>query len=210
MTDFEPHLAACQQQAEAYRTQMEAVQRQLVEATTRFAVDWFNEHVQQAVLANPAFTQEAGLEGLRTLKAELRALIERTPQIVAEHLDRDEFWSHRAPTPPDEHMGIWGRHRYPSDRPSPSLETAIRDILGHVGPLVLSRGLVSPDERRNWQQGSSSHPRYPYWIEWPAEMRTLLETYRHLDDQLRNALTRIEALQQQKGEVEAKRLWDQA
>ena len=97
MTDFEQHIAACQQQAEAYRTQMEAVQRQLVEATTRFAVDWFNEHVQQAVLANPAFTQEAGLEGLRTLKAELRALVERTPQLVAEHLDRDEFWSHRAP-----------------------------------------------------------------------------------------------------------------
>src|SRR5919199_663364 len=81
----------------------------------------------------------AGLEGLSALKADLRSLVAKAPELVDRQLNVDGLWAHRSETVATSPVS---RSRYAPDsgQPPEELYSEVGKLLGQVAPLLVRHG----------------------------------------------------------------------
>jgi hypothetical protein len=195
------------------REQMEEACRAWLDATVAFLSQAYPSYAEEAVTDRPDVARDKGVEGLAELKSDLRALVERTPDLVEKSLNVDSFWAHRA-----ESIGssAVSRSRYAPDsqQPPDELYGEVSKVLGQVAPLLVRHGFGSKGSfgpwMQEWGRRGSSHWRLIHRYDWSDEMEAAMKRYAELYGDLHQCFARLEEIRLEKRRAEARDLWEQA
>lgn len=210
---LEERIAALELEIATLRADMERAGQEFLAATATFAAVWFEWRVEQVVVANAEVAKLLGREGLKRLKGELRTLVARVPELVQLHVNRDRHWAHR-PTLIDDSLAILNPAMNPygfrGDRPPALINAGVQDVLRHTSALLEQFGFSAVD-RGEPESTSFVNPRKPVLaFEWNDAMRATLTRYGELYERLRRANSELRPLRRKLGDVDVKRLWDEA
>jgi hypothetical protein len=192
---------------------MEEVCRAWLDATTDFVSRAFPRYAELAVTEEPGVARSKGVEGLSALKADLRALVAKAPQIVEKELNVDEFWAHRTESVPTTAVA---RTRYSpeDDRPPPELYKEVSRVIGSVAPLLVRHGFGGKGSFGPWVQEfgrrGATRWRLNDVYAWSPEMATTMRRYAELYGDLYTHVVELETVEREKQQAEARNLWEQA
>jgi hypothetical protein len=209
ISEFDKRIEHLEQQAEMLRRDMETTCRVFLNVTKEFAIEWFQTCVEKALIAQAEKTRAYGIEKLRELKGDLRELLTRTPSMVEDHLNRDEYWAHRGSIPEDPDSQHW--HRRVSGRRPADLDGAIRGLFGYVGAILIKHQFAHTGEDTEWEeQPGVQEPRYRYGYDWPEPMTEAITQYGNHYGTLLRIAGELRDIKRQRIEAEAKDLWNRA
>jgi hypothetical protein len=195
------------------RDKMDAVTQEWLEATTEFVSRAYPEYAERAVTDQPDVARERGVEGLSALKADLRTLVAKAPDLVQKQLHADALWAHRAETIATSPVS---RSRYSPDsgQPPDELYAAVSRLLGEVAPLLVRHGFGAKGSFgpwvQEWGRRGSSYWRLAGRYDWSPEMARTMRRYAELYEQLHSFLTELEQHERSRQQAEARNLWEQA
>jgi len=211
-TELEARIAELEAEIEVVRREMEPPCRQFLDATTRLAATWFHQHVEQTVLGKPEVTTTLSRDALSGLKADLKKLVERAPDLVEAHLNREHHWPHRRPVLNDSTTLLnlaANPYEHRPGHPPAALNAAIQDVL-LVAQNLLDRYGFGPPARRI--DALPTRPRRTVTFEWTEEMIQALAGYASHFERLKHLNSEVLPLRRRRGDTDtdARRLWDQA
>ena len=164
---------------------------------------WMRNNVRRRVEENAQKINEAGLEMVKQIKAELATLVARLPGICTEAIGTPEQWPHR-------------RDRSSSgDRDSTSRESysaaSFRRAINHLGPLLAKHGLI--DEKRGyvpeWEKSGTGF-RYAINPGFDERRFPVLQEYQKKRQEQRQKLEELSAKRTELEKTRARELWDEA
>jgi hypothetical protein len=216
---FDKQVAAVQAQVSSLRQAMEPTLRRFLDATTAFVPQWFKQQVDYVRGAKPDVVTSAGLERMRQLKAELKQLEDRVPELVERHLNVDRLWSHKVGIPQPGRFG-YSWYSIAAQRVSPpivvlsrspeELTKALQDIVSPLGAILDNYGL-SVKTFNGWVKPAlNSLPRYTGDDLWSEDMYEAIEKYSTQHQELLSLHHRIEEIEQERTKTQAQSLWDEA
>lgn len=212
--DFDKEIQTTSNVIEASQASMETVRQQFIAAVVKLLHPWYWSKTEQEVKGNPEQTKSLGVDQLRLFKAEVKALQEKTEAIVLEFFDKPRLWWHQEQADQMYYMD--------KKRGGPGLlEQPFWRAAGQLGPILEKYGYVSTSTDRKtsspWRETDSTGmraltERNPLYrgVEWSSEMRSLIDQYRDLGDELKKQQITLSQIKIDKAETEASDLWDQA
>lgn len=159
---FDNQIESLQGLIENQKNQMEMKCKAFLKATNEFVVTWFNECVENAIKSHPEVAQKHGTEGLHKLKSDLQNIVEKAQDFVEEHVNQDVYWAHSG--------SITDRHQtgfYESKLKPNRLDSAVRQVLGYVGFILIKYGFADTGRNSDWEiQTGDERPRLKYGYSW--------------------------------------------
>ena len=208
--DFDTQISDLETEIESAKVKMEDVCRGFLVATDKFAVKWFEERAERAVISNPEVVKRLDAERLRKLKAALERLVLRVPKMVEKHVNADKYWAHRDELAGDP-LSHFGRYRIYGRSVPDEMDNAVREALGYVGVLLSEYGLADVGDHKEWAMDyPGTHPKYRREYKWSEEMNAALNRYSELYNRLLRVGQELKEVKNSKAEAEAKHLWDKA
>jgi hypothetical protein len=201
--------AAIDEKDTLYR-QMEGTCAAYFKASNEFFHNELQRMVEREVTSKPDVTQKLGLEKLKELKAEVKELVESVPQLVSQHLDKENIWEHRSPLPEGmKKESLPGFDLIHSAGKKVSEE--VREILGYGGQLIIKYGYHNSGREGEWElRGKNARPKYRYGFSTIKEMNESMTKYKEQFKNYIAAHLKIIKLQEEKEQAIAKDLWSQA
>jgi len=205
-------IAALEAEIAEVRAEMERACRGFLDATREFAVHWFEQRVEQSVVANPEIAKIAGRDGLRRLKHELRRLVDQAPELVSTHVNRDRYWGHR-PALMESSTALFNPTANPYDfrgeEPPRVLDGAVAEVLKRADALLEEFGFTSGERPARVTGLPAGRPRRALAFSWSEPMQAALRRYAELYGRLRRANSELRPLRRKRADSDAKRLWDE-
>jgi len=208
---FDTKIQELEKREAALRDQMEEICQEFLQVTSKFAIEWFQSRVQQEVTSRPKLAKQLGVERLRQIKSELKALVSEAPDIVNKHINPEKYWAHRGAPPDnsDDHEVAW-RYTIRGSRNPDELGGAVKQLLGYAGAILVEHGIANTERRVDWHvNGGGGLPGYTHGYEWSDNMMNVMRLYSELYDEWLKLHQESKKVQRQRGEAEAKDLWDQ-
>jgi hypothetical protein len=172
------------------RDELEALRPALVGELARWLSGWWEIHATTLVRTEHERSSELGREGLRVLKADLRACADAAEATVDDALRDVSAW------PPEHANG----HRYGG-----SLDQALRRCLARIAPVLARHGYTTEPFQRigdDW--------RYRYAYDISASARAVLDGVARQAQQVQAARRRLEEAREQQAQDAAGDLWETA
>ena len=208
---FDTKIQELEKREAALRDQMEEICQEFLQVTSKFAIEWFQSRVQQEVTSRPKLAKQLGVERLRQIKSELKALVSEAPDIVNKHINPEKYWAHRGALPDNggDHEVAF-RYKIQGRRGPDELEGAVSQLLGYAGAILVKHRIANTERRVDWHvNGGGGLPGYTHGYEWSDNMMNVMRLYSELYDEWLKLHQESKEVQRQKGEAEAKDLWDQ-
>ena len=161
--------------------------------------------------SRPGLAKQLGVKRLHQIKSDLKALVSEAPDIVNKHINPERYWAHRG-APPDKSSDheVASRYMIRGSRSPDELEGAVKQLLGYAGAILVKHRIANTERRDDWDiDGGGGLPRYKYGYLWSDNMMNVMRRYSELYDEWLKLHQELKEVQQQKGEAEAKDLWDQ-
>lgn len=204
IAEMDAEIARLKADDEAKRTAMAALKERFKEEMKQFARTWYEGQAREAVASQHQKAQALGEEGMRQLKQDLRVVAEASPAKVEEVMDQPDLWPHLKPTSEHDYSYVRDRYEqnYASRMPS-ELNSAIRDVLGLLGPVLSKYGLAAVN---NWRK--TNH--FAGNLSWPPKLMAVIQEYGKLHGQLALNARRLFELKEQRATSAARDLFDRA
>ena len=186
--------------------------KEFLEATKQFAAEWIEKQAETtSVKTHPDITNRLSEEEIAQLKKEVGQLAARIPELVECHVTQDDLWAHRK----KELLGADASSLPPyfisHNHVPTALDNAVREVLGHLGEVLVRRDLAKDDEYSNMTvNGALRYRRYRGAVNWSPGMRTHITNYSDFYKNFEELYWNLKRLKRQKEEAQAKRLWDKA
>jgi len=148
---FDTKIQELEKREAALRDQMEETCQEFLQVTSKFAIEWFQSRVQQEVTSRPKLAKQLGVERLRQIKSELKALVSEAPNIVNKHINSKKYWAHRGALPDKsgDHEVVW-RYSILGRRGPDELEGAVSQLLGYAGAILVKHRIANTERRVDW------------------------------------------------------------
>lgn len=196
------------------RSRMETVRLEFIQATGAFVGAWYDKVAKAHVGLEPERTAALGSEKLSMMKKEVSELSERAGDIAKEHLSKPALWWHL--------VTHFEKHQMPVDYDnSKEIDSAIRFILGVLAPILEEYGYLKEptgevEDKNIWRESDeiggyylkNGKSYYPYVFVWSGEMKVTFDYYNTLLKQAMKVFNEIIELKLERGEQEARELWD--
>ncbi len=208
---FDTKIRELEKQEATLRDQMEETCQEFLQVTSEFAIEWFQSRVQQEVTSRPKLAKQLGVERLRQIKSELKALVSEAPNIVNKHINPEKYWAHRGALPDTNgDYTVAFRYKIQGRRGPDELEGAVSQLLGYAGAILVKHRIANTERRDDWHvNGGGGLPGYTHGYEWSDNMMNVMRRYSELYDEWLKLHQELKEVQRQRGEAEAKDLWDQ-
>jgi hypothetical protein len=204
-------IQAIKQKMATINAQMAQVHQQFIAVAIEFISNWYWEQTENFVGQNAAVSMRLGQKKLSKLKADIQSLQAHVSKNVEKILGNKNLWWHLEPG--------YQSYYYASSPPE-KLDNAVRFIAGKLAIVLekygyLEANLKEPGAWREWDSSRNNYTRrakhfYPNSLEWPAEMKSLLEQYHSLHGEVPQLLWVLEERTQKQKKDQAKNLWRQA
>jgi hypothetical protein len=208
-SEFDQRIAAAEQEISDLKTEMGTAQREIFAAFAAMAAEFFEITAESAVRGHPERAKELGVKGLKVVKNGVEALKQGSPKIVEETFGREIRWPHIDPEWDGGDRWSNPFAQYGSHRPADIFDRPMREVLGHVGQILLDHGLAKEE---NWRSHGRYHAgRYfPYAVSWSEGALAATKRYADLYSKLSAANGARTDARNEKASAEAQDLWDQA
>jgi hypothetical protein len=143
------------------RSEADALAQQLINVVPLYANELANQFMKRAVTGEPEVTKSLGQAKLGELKNKFKGALAMIPSLSEQKL-KSVQWAHREQLPSEhDYLAYYNR----AETTCKSLEEAVRDLIGHIGALLLEYG-YERDEKRVplWQSRPGTTPRYSYGL----------------------------------------------
>jgi hypothetical protein len=207
----ESEIQAIKQRIATITAEMAQVYLQFVSVTAAFISVWYWEQTEYFVGQNVDVTMRLGQKKLSKLKAEVTSLQADISKATEKILGNEKLWWHLDP-------GY--QSYYYSSSPPERLDYAVRLIAGQLAMVLEKYGyleinLKKPGAWREWDSSRNNYARrakhfYSDSLDWPADMKSLLEQYHSLHGEVPQLLWELEELKLKLEKDQAKNLWSQA
>ena len=208
---FDTKIRELEKREAALRDQMEETCQEFLQVTSKFAIEWFQSRVQQEVTSRPGLAKQLGVKRLGQIKSDLKALVSEAPNIVNKHINPEKYWAHRGALPDKsgDHEVVW-RYSILGRRSPNELEDAVRQLFGYAGAILVKHRIANTERRDDWHvNGGGGLPGYTHGYEWSDNMMNVMQHYSKLYGEWLKLHQKSKEVQRQRGEAEAKDLWDQ-
>ncbi|HME04138.1 MAG TPA: hypothetical protein VKG38_14040 [Solirubrobacteraceae bacterium] len=224
--DFDAELAQALQEAEALKSQMAEALAVWLDATARWAADFWERSIAEAVDEEPDAVIALADSDRRAVKDDVARLIAEARPHIQRRLvdDRAEDWPHLKPQvdpddgafrPPGTKGPFYaGRAtRAGGDKSVPELvEGRLNGVLGDVASVFSQHGLQLPGFEHGDPYGHKGqwHPNRLHKPEWSDEMVDAMAGYGALHERYVVVLAQIESIGGERKHYEASSLWERA
>lgn len=195
--DLDAEIASARATKSTLTDQAEQAAREFMRAATEFLRNYYWQKTERVVKSVGEVTKTLGVEKLRELKADVKALQDKAEEIVNTRLNRDDLWRHRKSGP----------QSYESyTRPPEILDDPIRIAAMELAQVLQKCGYPA-------QPTVIDRTRGMFWDEnwgWSTAMNSALENYKTILQQIGTANYNLEQLEAKKRRNEAEDLWNQA
>jgi hypothetical protein len=140
-SNFDRDIERFERDLDQLRQEMDQVREQVLVSITDYASAWISDQVEREVKQNPEITLSKSKDELRAIKSELQELLERVPQLVTEHVARDEYWAHLSGKLVHPHSSEFSYFVHNDELPD-ILAGPVREVLGYAGQLLIDHGYV--------------------------------------------------------------------
>lgn len=201
-TELEKALVAALQQRDALVADAAAEVEAIIAVLSETLPQLWASDIQRARERFPNRTLELGSQGVAKVKASLAELQSRANEIASSELgSNNEAWPHRKP-PSVRQRDAW------EYRPTKGVwpDDNWRRVRGAIGPIFKEFGLIEGYEAESWGRGSWK--RYPFALDPPTEIETLLTRYHAIIARLVETDGRVQDLDAKLNRAKAQELWD--
>jgi hypothetical protein len=222
--DFATEIKQHELQLDELKQRMEIERQRFLEAASAFFRDWYWTKTEELVKQFPEITKALGRERLGKLKADLRTLQERTPDIVSEHLGHARLWwnlhparqSYALSTSTEKSLRGEGMIALFSDEFGYTAG-ALADVLKNYD-YITDKPVGEGDlQQRTWKKDPRSHysdSRHFYRPfsdhEWPESLKAPIGAYHEFHRSAKKLVETLERTRRDQARSEATRLWDEA
>lgn len=212
--NFDREIALLEEEQQRVLAHMERVKQDFLDEAATFLSEWYWQQTETQVTRNHDVTQKIGIDKLRELKQEVKALQSKAGEIINEYLNDDRLWWH-IHKEGDPSVYIYAGRHVPDN-----IATAMRLAAGKLGPVLVQYYYLPADPYHNeawieWdstgnRKKSNGRPYYPYGLMFPISIEDLGKKYKEL---LKSLYDNAQALKNAEAERDidlAKSLWNKA
>ena len=185
--------------------QLDALIAQARDGLPPVAESWIKETLNHQIDRYPAQVQSLGVERLRALKNQVKALVASLPEIARKETSVKEDWPH---------------YRIPASDPYSEKEDSFfrdvfREIISNVGPILVDFGLLEGEfhgSSSSWKRVAQGQVRYSigFGPEHDVSKIDPVKEYTRIFREYRTLLMSINAKQQELAKAKARELFESA
>ncbi|WP_409305554.1 hypothetical protein [Peribacillus sp. SCS-155] len=203
--DFEGLIQELTHEKDQLILEMDGIKNKFLEEVASFCSVWFDKEAIALIARKSDLAKNLGIEKLKLLKAEVRSLIKNAKNVVAEHMDKEEFWWHQ------QDKGDFSSYSY-EHRPVERIHEAMRYICGKLGVIFSHDGLVKLKQTgfiKDYDVWTKSgRPYYPYGSPLPDDIVDIYREYNSLTMKVQEIDRRMVQVKKEKEEISVVDLWE--
>lgn len=182
------------------KSDLEKIREEFIKATKDFIEKWIQDKIKETVKSKPEFAKKIGSEGLGKIKADLGELIKKVPNIVEEHVNKNEHWAHCQEfcKPEEEFIASYNIPFTIKDR--------IRKLFGYAGEILIKYNFADTESHSEWEY-DAKRPKFKYGFDISEEMESILGRYRRLYGEHERENNKLNETKRQKAKAEVEELW---
>lgn len=213
--EYEEKIADLDAKAEDQEERLESIRQRLVSAIAEFAEDWFAQQAREEVERHSSTALELGDEKMKAMKRDVEDLVGRAEELAEDYFGDPSLWDHLEDRPDVKNRGFAHRyHFYREDRGPDVINSELKSMLGKLGKVLESHGLISVTHGRSgargWKKEYNSGISYSIDVSWSERMLEEMENYSNLHDEYMATLRTLDQTRKEKREDEATDMWDEA
>jgi len=205
-SEFDNRIATVNEQISSLKADMEDLCGNYLRGAATYFSDFAERHVKEAVTLAPDKASELGKPGVKRVKKHLEKLRESMTDLVEQHLNQQRCWSHRYK---DSAVDMSSGYPRRSNLGYPALHNGERAIASKVGNLLAEHDLLA-GVSSYWKRDYSRGLEYQHGVGSSDEMKTAMEQYRSLDEELTKRRRDLMKFQTEKSQAQAADLWESA
>jgi len=204
ISEIEKQVKSFEKQAEEAFDSLEKKREGFEKLVLDFVSSWIQNRVKDALTKEfPDKAKALGEIGVRAIKADLKAAVDKLPADVKALLADNSRWPHCT-----EYRGKG--EKYPSAYDFETLFGGLtRQFFGLAGKILDKHKLIKSKQYGEWGQVGTNIV-YGYGIQLPDPLKALIADYYELYERHRELLEKIEVTKNQRAEAEAKDIWDKS
>jgi hypothetical protein len=183
--------------------ELDAIYRRFGGALVPDVANWMTSHVQTKIEANAAKINEAGVEPLRLIKADLHQLIAQLPEICTAAIGTPEQWPHRSSATSEFDSSTSSKKYH---------EECFRRAVNPLGFLLAKHGIRQPQKgyADEWKSNGGNEYRYAFGLPLDVRNHPILQEYETKRKQGVGLQRTITAKKIEVTKAQARELWDDA
>lgn len=197
-SQFDSDIQNLEKRMENIRKDLEKYRGEFIKSTKDFIAKWIQGKVKGTIISKPGLAKKIEKEGLGKIKVELHALIQKIPNIVEEHLNKNEHWAHCKEFCKPEDFDSYNISSIVKDR--------IRELLGYAGEILIKHKFADTGYHSEWEYGED-RPKFGYGFDISGEMDGILGGYVGLYHKFESVNNEINEIKRKKAEAEVEELW---
>jgi len=164
---------------------------------------WMKDEFMRRLEDNAEIVNAGGIRLVRSMKADLDALLERSPQYCAAAVGEPKTWPHR------DQFQKRDDYRYASA--DSFFASAFRTAINNLGQVLSRHGLIRAQSgMANWQRAGGDTYRYTVNAGFDAREYALIDQYSELVNKQKLLQKQLGELRANLAKAQAKELWDRA
>ena len=204
-TAIQAEVAALEEQLEPMNGALDDLYQDFVATLPPHVEKWMKGATKRKVEERADKVNDAGLDPLRLLKADLAELTSRLPDLCAQAAGPSAEWPHRKVKLASRTSG--------SDYTSEShAATSFRKAIANLGALFAKHGMLEspPGHSRDWEPNGQGKYKYAYNPGFDEREFPCLARYNELRTTQQRRLDLLELKRQELAKAKARELWDEA
>ncbi|MCP1184981.1 hypothetical protein [Paenibacillus sp. 1781tsa1] len=210
MRNYDEEIARKQTEVEAKKDEMAHIHTVFMQRLALFFNKLYAEKAKKLVTDNAEKSYEVGEDNLKLLKQDVQLLIERSHELISEHLDKEELWWHqRENSKTYRHIN---EHRIPD-----FLEEQLRLVYGELGKVFEKHKIITIREHSDTRTHTgvmsdfgrkNGKIRYAYSFDLSEDVLQALNIYSEEHRKATVIISQIEELKREKAVTQIGDVWD--
>jgi hypothetical protein len=135
---FDERIAEAEREIDSLSGELEDAVDAIADAMGLFLASFYRKAAEDAVSSKPEVAKSLGRDGLGAIKQQVEQLAQNAPAVARERV-KVLAWDHR-----EEEDAYHNPYDRPGHKPPPLLEEPLRELMGAVGPTLVSNRLRQP------------------------------------------------------------------
>ena len=204
-TQIQEEISYIEKQLEPMNEGLDQLYREFGVTLPSYVEKWMREATKRKVEERAERINEAGLEPLRRLKADLSELVARLPDLCVQAIGPSSEWPHR--------KRLSARRTASNDYTSESSAAAsFRKAINNLGALFAKHGLLdsAPGRSQEWKPTGQGGYKYVFNPGFDERNFPCLVRYKEQCVRQQSQLDLLESKRQELAKARARDLWDEA
>jgi len=205
---FDSQIEDLIKQIKDLREQLKKMRGDFMEETKEFAAKWFQDKTKKTVISKPEQAKKLGEKGLKNLKSELQEEIKKIPEIVNEHVDKNEYWMPYDESYDYKKNEISLKFDITYEIPK-NIEGGIRKLFGYAGAILKKYDFITYKEYGEWEW-AKEQPKFSHGFDLSKKMNGMLSQYKQSYGEYIELSEALKNTKQKRAEAEAGELWNKS